>query len=746
MEEGSDRIDLQVKGLSLIDFSNENDALILNSSPSPLSASRFSLHNHQSSEKQEEPDTFESLGSFIAGKEAGVTPGSELDDQLPDLNESSEPSRASRKGKCNLRKSLAWDNAFFTSAGVLDPEELSCMIKGAEKIEMQKLPGIQEDMQRSTDSISTLGSEDLTLENFEAELFEDIRASIQKSSKAYNTTNANCKITSGESQAVTSMKKMNLASQNQKPVGISKSQTKQTLRLQSTAKAVKQDSVCSQPAQAVRNGSSNPTLSKPPSVINKTVRNGSSNPTLSKPPSVINQVKPISTSTEKGASLAASQANKLGNTKTTIGTVAGKGVQALKATIISGPCRVLPKSSSSSSSASNSTKIKSATTSTVDSSGNVSSNNLGKSHLEAVRRKIGERTLKPLPSGSVLKTPLKTAKRTCGNSAVSAYLMSSKISPSISPASSISEWSSASSSSSSTINQRSNTSRTSFDANSCRSLDNDTIPLHNDSNNQIIEQHGNEEIVIQNGGPRKSSSQAGTLSHSARPSGLRMPSPKIGFFDGVKSVRTPSGTVQSHASLGALPKVEAAVPSPSRSSNMKPKFGKLSHVRTVSALVRVNPQELSSPMSMREKSLGVSHPTSNVEGSSMSSIKVGDEISGGSCLKVEEVGCEELQEANQVVANAFGEVIMHENCGVPSLQESEISLDRDGVAGSKAHKIFGMSGTRDPNTTDWEGILMPSKKAGEDTRDSEGELLSILPAVSGSDEKENVPLAEHVGK
>lgn len=198
MEEGSDRIDLQVKGLSLIDFSNENDALILNSSPSPLSASRFSLHNHQSSEKQEEPDTFESLGSFIAGKEAGVTPGSELDDQLPDLNESSEPSRASRKGKCNLRKSLAWDNAFFTSAGVLDPEELSCMIKG-----MQKLPGIQEDMQRSTDSISTLGSEDLTLENFEAELFEDIRASIQKSSKAYNTTNANCKITSGESQAVT---------------------------------------------------------------------------------------------------------------------------------------------------------------------------------------------------------------------------------------------------------------------------------------------------------------------------------------------------------------------------------------------------------------------------------------------------------------------------------------------------------------------------------------------------------------
>lgn len=70
-------------------------------------------------EKQKEPDTFGLLGSPSAGNEAGMTPSSDLDDQFPDLNESSEPSRARGKGKCNLRKSLAWDSAFFTSAGII---------------------------------------------------------------------------------------------------------------------------------------------------------------------------------------------------------------------------------------------------------------------------------------------------------------------------------------------------------------------------------------------------------------------------------------------------------------------------------------------------------------------------------------------------------------------------------------------------------------------------------------------------
>lgn len=82
--------------------------------------------------------------------------------------------------------------------GVLDPEELSSMIKGNVKSESQTLPGIQEDVRTSNDSISTLESDNL--ENLEAELFGDIRASIQKSSKALNMTSVNGKAAPGECQ------------------------------------------------------------------------------------------------------------------------------------------------------------------------------------------------------------------------------------------------------------------------------------------------------------------------------------------------------------------------------------------------------------------------------------------------------------------------------------------------------------------------------------------------------------------
>lgn len=77
--------------------------------------------------------------------------------------------------------------------GVLEPEELSSIIEGVESVEKHKLPGIQEEIHRSAESISTLESlesESLTLEGLEAGLFEDVRASIQKSSAASNVANA----------------------------------------------------------------------------------------------------------------------------------------------------------------------------------------------------------------------------------------------------------------------------------------------------------------------------------------------------------------------------------------------------------------------------------------------------------------------------------------------------------------------------------------------------------------------------
>lgn len=60
---------------------------------------------------------------------------------------------------------------------MLDADELSSIMKGGDK---QTLPMIEEDVRQSVDSISTLESDNLTLEHFEAELFGDVRASIQK--------------------------------------------------------------------------------------------------------------------------------------------------------------------------------------------------------------------------------------------------------------------------------------------------------------------------------------------------------------------------------------------------------------------------------------------------------------------------------------------------------------------------------------------------------------------------------------
>ena len=67
--------------------------------------------------------------------------------------------------------------------GVLDAEELSSMIS-VEKGQKKMLPGIQEEVHRSSDSVSTLGSDTLTLDSVETNLFEDVRASIQRSRRA----------------------------------------------------------------------------------------------------------------------------------------------------------------------------------------------------------------------------------------------------------------------------------------------------------------------------------------------------------------------------------------------------------------------------------------------------------------------------------------------------------------------------------------------------------------------------------
>lgn len=66
-------------------------------------------------------------------------------------------------------------------AGVLNPEELAIVNSTFGKAEASSLPGIPEDTRKSTESTSTLDSDTSALEKIEVELFENVRASIQKS-------------------------------------------------------------------------------------------------------------------------------------------------------------------------------------------------------------------------------------------------------------------------------------------------------------------------------------------------------------------------------------------------------------------------------------------------------------------------------------------------------------------------------------------------------------------------------------
>lgn len=198
--------------------------------------------------------------------------------------------------------------------------------------------------------------------------------------------------------------------------------------------------------------------------------------------------------------------------------------------------------SSKTSSLGSSVASKTQTTCSFDSSGIVSSDRINKSSTNSMKKKNDSITGRAPSVGSTSKMPSRTAPRNKDQSGshLSAILISaSKVAPSTSPASSISEWSSESYSSNSTVKQRSNCSRASLES-TCKeaSVDGD-VPHVLEALKQCNKQGlvGHETQVIEPLGEcvKKASSASGAVPHlaSVRPSGLRLPSPKIGFFDGV---------------------------------------------------------------------------------------------------------------------------------------------------------------------------------------------------------------------
>ncbi|GMH28670.1 hypothetical protein Nepgr_030513 [Nepenthes gracilis] len=422
--------------------------------------------------------------------------------QLSQPSESFESKRPNWKGSFNLRKSLAWDSAFFTCAGVLNAEELSTIIEGSEMGRRQKqlLPGIQEDLNVSTDSISTFETESnsLTLESLEADLFCDVRALKQRSSKGPNLGSTISNRGHGETEC-------NIGSGSK----TSKSPSRNMVKTKSASKRLN--------ASRQGLGKSTKLGSVPAQITKPVVRSRESNSLLPRHHKVAHKASSTEAVTAKGMSLGANRielkVNNPGNAKEQSAALlkaprpgdsrinVAKTVQ--KAGVPS--CRSSCESSTSS-----------------------SSENNRNCQLNILQKKVGKTVSLPFSSPN-LKNPPKFALKNKSN-----VKSTPKISSSISPVSAIGKRLSRSSSSTATVNQK----------------------LASD---QALSRHEIrvERMLGQSAKQALSGSECCSQSLSAKPSGLRMPSPKIGFFDGVKTGggRTANGGLQARYGVpGSLPR------------------------------------------------------------------------------------------------------------------------------------------------------------------------------------------------
>ncbi|VVB02437.1 unnamed protein product [Arabis nemorensis] len=148
------RFELDIGGLSLID---EDDSLLLFSSDLDPTSYEFS----DTDKEDRGLDLFGDTHNCDEKKEEVLQP-----------NESLEPPKMM---KYNLRKS------------VLEPDELSSMMESNQIGARKALPTIQEDVNRSTESISTLQSDCTVETSQEFVLFDHVRASIQMSAISSDT-------------------------------------------------------------------------------------------------------------------------------------------------------------------------------------------------------------------------------------------------------------------------------------------------------------------------------------------------------------------------------------------------------------------------------------------------------------------------------------------------------------------------------------------------------------------------------
>ncbi|KAG5043734.1 hypothetical protein JHK87_007649 [Glycine soja] len=585
--------EVQDRRLSIIDVSSADDSLL---DGNPLS--------HQHSENQEHSDILCTPNSKKFEDAATKLQQWEHD---PHSNDSSGNGKPKKNSKCNLRKSLAWDSAFFTSAGVLDPEELTCIIEGVEKDEKHELPAIQEDVYKSCESISTLASDSLTFESvdMEGDLFEDVRASIQKSSKKSCPAASNTKVPSSPAvplfQTHDSSKKVGMVSR--KKMKVPPASKNPIAGMQGFGKMTKKN---------------NPIFPQIPQPV-----------ATRRESSILKQSKvPVRSSL---SSTLPSKRDSLGNlhvkserdkAKQTVGD---RVSSVAKASVLGGSRGSVPKPTLPSKSPVGPTVSTRTRSVTSTSSGNNLSDNIGKSSFSYLKR-----SYKPTSCCSVVKTPSRIASRNKAEpeiSSLSSLMSATKLSSSISPASSISDWSSSESSSTTSMAKRvCNSSRSSIDSGSSRKVllntdtDQGTHPQTPLSDSSLLERQEAWHSGIISQKERTAPGAAVLPPASKKASGLRLPSPKIGFFDGVKPlVRTPRGSIVP----GGLPKHGAESP---REGQDKAELGKLQPSRSIVSIDNTNPNNQEAPHpNPFHGSLDVAIKTSN----SVQNVKSSSDVSMG---------------------------------------------------------------------------------------------------------------------
>lgn len=162
---------LEMERLCLIDVSAEDDSLIPSVSDDLGEKALPELvGNDDLLESHLSPFGADASGQLIHDN----TTSTSMDKEHSPL--SKEPSPPKRAGtgtvKSSLRKSLAWDKAFFTDEGVLNSEELELVNKTFKMPKEELLPGIKEETRTSVESNGSSVSSDLTLQDLEEKLFE----------------------------------------------------------------------------------------------------------------------------------------------------------------------------------------------------------------------------------------------------------------------------------------------------------------------------------------------------------------------------------------------------------------------------------------------------------------------------------------------------------------------------------------------------------------------------------------------